>query len=147
VRESPDQIFAWDTFPNDVLNYWIQRPQGDKDALVAVASSVSSRYNVYGGVESRNESHVKFALEQLPIQLHLSATSSNDGQPRPTDYHSILGAYEGGWGFIGQPDYFFICNRPGFRGITGVMDAKKPWSVTPQEIRDLFNGIHTLWEC
>jgi hypothetical protein len=147
MRESPDQIFAWDTFPNDVLNYWIQRPQGDKDALVAVSQGVTAVYDDYGAVESRNEQHVRYAIELLPMPFHRSSTLSNHGQPRPTDYHSTLEVYEGGWGFIGQPDYFFKCTRPGFRGITGVMDAKKPWSVTPQEIRALFNGIHTLWEC
>jgi hypothetical protein len=121
------------------LHYWGTVPQADKTALVCTFAAVTSIFNAYRGIVAVSEEGIKLALATLPFRFHTQATRSDDGQPLPSDHHSDIVPFEPGWSFIGNPDYFFFSSRQ--RRITAVLDAKKPWSVTPQQISDLLDGI------
>jgi hypothetical protein len=135
----PNEIGEWRTFENEALQYWKTIPQADKTALVYAFTSATTDFNIFRDIIVANEEGVKLALATLPFRFHRQATRSHDGQPLPSDDHSDIVPFQQGWGFEGSPDYFFFSSRQ--RRITAVLDAKKPWSVTPQQISDVLDGI------
>ena len=139
----PDHIAEWHEFPQEVIQYWAtQVTQNDKAAMIHSWQSVLWSLNTYYRHRAWDEEVVGTALWSLPFAFHRVATRDDSGQPRPSDQHSDIISFQPGWNFLGRPDYFF--HSPPQRRITAVVDAKKPWSVTPLEIDAVLNGKSLL---
>jgi hypothetical protein len=138
VRVRPDQIGPWTTFDQEVLQYCGNISIPDRTALVYWQLSVGQVAGIYTGMEVWNEVGVRQALEILPFSFHQAATQRPNNQPLPSDLHSEITPFQGGWNFEGQPDYVFWSSAQ--RRITAALDAKKPWTVKPQDITAVLNG-------
>jgi hypothetical protein len=112
----------------------------DKNALIHTMLEARGAFNRFRGVVASTEQDVKGALQYLPLSFHDEATRSAGAQPVPSDQHSNITSYQPGWGFEGMLDYFFISYAQ--RRITAVMDAKKPWKVTAQQISSVLDGTY-----
>jgi hypothetical protein len=135
----PDNIAEWHEFPQEVIQYWVtQVTPNDKAAMVHSSQSIVWALNTYYRQVAWDEEIVRTSLWSLPFSLHRVATRDDSGQPRPSDQHSDIIPFQPGWNFLGRPDYFF--HSVSQRRITAVIDAKNPWSVTPQEITAVLNG-------
>jgi hypothetical protein len=90
----------------------------------------------------RMKSMLNLLLQTYPSHfIRLLRLPTMDSLCHPIPIH--ICPFEEGWNFIGRPDYLFISPRQ--RRITGVIDAKKPWRITPQQIAAVLDGICTLW--
>jgi hypothetical protein len=128
LRVRPTQIGQWDTFGQEVLQYWANVPTNDKAALVFWMSNVTHLGAYYTSMPASNETGVRQALDILPFQLHKVVTMGPSGQPRPTDTHSDIIPFQRGWDFEGEPDYIF-------------------WSQANQRIHNRCSGREEALDC
>lgn len=141
-RVRPNAIHRWDDFPALVTQYHGHIPQADKLAGIGFMLNVIDTYNHVRAQVVSSESRVKAVIDAMPIRFHEMLTTSNNGQPLPSDVHSMIQRYEPAMRMAGWPDYIFWA-ADGTRS-TVMMDGKNPWKVTPVSIDQVLDGIPTL---
>jgi hypothetical protein len=108
LRLRPNEIVEWTTFTQDFWHYYLHTvTDDDKSALIAPQQSFFTTLFGLRGFLCTREDDIKNALNSVPFNLHRVATSSNNGQPRPSDHHSQIDIYPSQAMGYGQPDYIF----------------------------------------
>jgi hypothetical protein len=86
--------------------------------------------------EVSTEPEVKATMETLPIYCHHTVANNINGEPLPTDAHSLI-CRNGGNNLVRKVGFVF---KSRLGRVTAVMEAKNPWRITPAGIDEVLNG-------
>jgi len=136
-----NHLHEWQDFDQLVLAYWNEQVvPDDKQALVANLSTMQSRFAEVSAGIYPTEPHISDAVRDFPATLHGYTANGFGGAPLPSDVHSQFfrctsGA--GSFGLIGHAD-LVLYSQTG--RVTGVVEVKNPWLVTPQQMDQVVDG-------
>jgi hypothetical protein len=133
------QLDQWANFGNEVMTYCNQiMPPFDRTAYVGNLEGLSAQFNRVRISQVTSEPQVKAMMEALPIYCHDNVANNINGEPLPTDAHSLIHRNDNtGYDLVGKVDFVFA-SRLG--RVTAVMEAKNPWRITPAGIDEVLNG-------
>lgn len=147
-----DELRLWDTFSQEVTDYWQRVPQADKTAWVFTLAS----YHTIGNRVMRtqfpptNEGDIKDRQSHFVPDIHNYAAVGEGYAPRPLDMHSSMEHINpGGHTNLtvdGSPDFVFsrTRNTAAFQAwdpFTVLGEVKCPWLVTPAQIDQVLGTI------
>jgi len=136
-------LHRWTTedIARQLSEYWESVQQHDKDALVTWNSTLLGRFNFLNrrppcSVEMQVRAHFDSGI----AATHYEAVSHEQGQPLPSDPHSVFGYWYSNVVY-GESDYLLV--NPQTREVKGVCEAKSPWNVGPAQIDQVISGPKT----
>jgi hypothetical protein len=146
-----DELRLWDTFSQEVTDYWQRVPQVDKAALVYAQGTYNFTANeVLQTYPPTNEGDIKDRQGRFVPPIHNYAAVGHNHAPRPSDVHSRMEHINPGghtnMTVDGTPDFVFTRTRntPAFQGwdpFTVLGEIKCPWLVTPAKIDEVLRTI------
>jgi hypothetical protein len=141
-----DDIRVWDTFGDEVHQYWNHTmPQHDKAVNVMARAeyrAIVRRLSTSATSVIANEGRVRESINAFIVPVHGQAANGTNDAPRPNDYHSLLYSLHPGpeaRRLPGIPD--FIMRGEVDQRATVIVETKNPWQVTPAKVDAVFDGI------
>jgi len=139
-------IAPWNDFAAQVIHYWNNVPQVDKQAHVMEQGDYRGCFQRVGFSVAGNEGNVRVLIHDFMEAVHLAAANGGNGgtAPRPSDRHSVLQQWEQGVEaneLAGRPDLVMRSEygQIPYR-ITVMVEAKNPWQVTPAGLDQVLRG-------
>ena len=139
-------IAPWNDFGAQVIRYWNNVPQVDKQANVMAQEDYRGCFQRVGFSVAGNEGNVRVLIHDFMEAVHLAAANGGNGgtAPRPSDRHSVLQQWEQGVEaneLAGRPDLVMRSEygQIPYR-VTVMVEAKNPWQVTPARLDQVLQG-------
>jgi hypothetical protein len=83
-------IDPWDNFGSQVIQYWHNVPQLDKQGNMMTSGQYGGRFQHVGYSRAGNEGNVKALISEFIEAVHSYSANGINGAPCPSDWHSIL---------------------------------------------------------
>jgi len=139
-KRSWRHLHRWRTeeIARQLSEYWHSVPQHDKDALVTWNGAHFLRSNHLNSLPTCSvEMHARAYFDFGVAANHRDAISNSNGQPLPSDPHSIIEPWYPNVVY-GESDYLLVNQQS--REVKGVCEAKSPWNVGPAQIDQVILG-------
>ena len=129
----------WHDFPSDVIRYWDQVDQRDKDALVI--NTFWSKYwysHAPEGMNASSERGIRTLLHLYTnFHWHHAAANGKTHAPSPSDAHSKIFEFYHEFHLAGTPDFVMVSEDV---RASALILVKTPWQLTPQEVNELLSA-------
>jgi hypothetical protein len=129
----------WHDFPSDVLRYWDQVDQRDKDALVI--NTYWSTYWYSHAPEGMNASSERGIRDLLNVYTnfhwHHAAANGKSHAPSPSDCHSRIFQFYHEFHLAGTPDFVMVSEEV---RASALILVKTPWQLTPRQVNGLLDS-------
>jgi hypothetical protein len=124
----------WNTYRRDVFQFFNSLLPEEHAAIVDPGDYMAERYEILEGLLEPTSEHGL----QDPIQVLFHYPHNRAARPIAASHvHAKIKPYEASkYHLVGDPDYVFVHDER----VVGAIELKTFWSVTAQQIDDVFTG-------